>query len=251
MIAAMCEQLVARSAEPFRLDALWPLVERLERYGLAGFGWGAAWRTAEGTIARHRDTRAFRDDPARDEVGAHETTSLLVHLRRPSKLSTLQLADTQPFVDPAGRFAFGHNGELARWYGARNAYREQGRIEGRADSEVGHRWLEDRWTGDGMAVPGLLASLHDGFGGVANLAILEVDGACHHYAGNPENPVFTFRLGGIGIASTALYSIDRSLFRLAAPGATNRGVARLQTTVVLDERGRPSVATGRRPRVEA
>jgi hypothetical protein len=40
MIAAMCEQLVARSAEPFRLDALWPLVERLERYGLAGFRLG-------------------------------------------------------------------------------------------------------------------------------------------------------------------------------------------------------------------
>ncbi len=41
MIAAMCEQFVARAAEPFPLDALWPLAERMERYGIAGFGWGA------------------------------------------------------------------------------------------------------------------------------------------------------------------------------------------------------------------
>ena len=29
----MCEHYVARSAEPFRLDELWPFTERLERYG--------------------------------------------------------------------------------------------------------------------------------------------------------------------------------------------------------------------------
>ena len=66
----------------------------------------------------------------------------------------------------------------------------------------------------------LLTRLHDGFGGVANLAVIERDGTPTHYAGNPENPVFTFRLDRIGLASTAIYSIDRSLFRYAAPGAT-------------------------------
>ena len=40
IIRGMCEQFVARAAEPFRLDELWPFAERLERYGLAGFGWG-------------------------------------------------------------------------------------------------------------------------------------------------------------------------------------------------------------------
>ena len=39
----MCEHYIARAAEPFRLDELWPFTERLERFGLAGFGWGAAW----------------------------------------------------------------------------------------------------------------------------------------------------------------------------------------------------------------
>jgi len=254
----MCEQFVARAAEPFRLDALWPLAERMERWGIAGFGWGATWLAADGTLETHRDTRAFRDDPARDAVGANETTSLLVHLRRPSRLSTLQLADTQPFVDPAGRFAFAHNGELADTREARERYRAEGRISGRADTEVGQRWLEDAWAAaadDAAAdraaagaserpgIPPLLAGLHGTFGGVANLAVLAADGSAHHYFGNPENPVFAFRLGPIGVASTAVYSVDRSLFRHAAPGATNRSLARVGCTFALDERGR-AVLTG-------
>jgi hypothetical protein len=248
MIGGMCEQFVARAAEPFRLEDLWPFAERLERYGLAGFGWGATWLLAGGGLATYRDLRAFRDDPGRDRLGAIETTSLLVHLRRPSRLSTLQMQDTQPFEDPAGRFVFSHNGDLRHFKAARARYREQGRIHGRADSEVGQRWLEDAWSDD-EPVAHLLAALHDGFGGEANLAVLTRDGAPHHYAGNPQNPVFTFRLGRIGVASTALYSVDRSLFRFAAKGATDRALARLHATVALDERGRPvEGGTGRRPR---
>ena len=236
----MCEQFVARSLEPFRLDELWPLAGRMERYGIAGFGWGVTWLGAAGELHTHRDVRAFCDDPRRDEVGRIETTAVLVHLRRPSKLSTLALPDTQPFVDPAGRFAFSHNGELERWQGARAAYREQDRIRGRADTEVGQRWLEDAW--DEAPAADLLTRLHDGFGGLANLAVLERDGSSAHYAGNAENPVFTFRLGRIGLASTAIYSIDRSLFSFAAIGATNRRLVRPTTTVVLDEDGTPRVA---------
>jgi glutamine phosphoribosylpyrophosphate amidotransferase len=237
----MCEQLVARSAEPFRLDALWPLVERMERYGLAGFGWGATWLAAGGGLDAHRDTRAFRDDPGRDRVGEVETTSVLVHLRRPSKLSTLQLPDTQPFVDPAGRFGFSHNGELDGHRALRERYRREGRIHGRADSEVGERWLEDAWS-DGGDAPALLARLHAELGGVANLAVLAADGTPHHYAGNRENPVFTFRLGAIGIASTALYSVDRSLFRFAAQGAVARALVRSGAVVTLDETGQAVTA---------
>ena len=47
----MCEHFIARAAEPFRLDELWPFAEKLERFGIAGFGWGAAWRTADGALA--------------------------------------------------------------------------------------------------------------------------------------------------------------------------------------------------------
>ncbi len=228
----MCEHYVARSEEPFRLDVLWPFTERLERYGLAGFGWGAAWRTADGRLDSYRDIRAFRHDPGREAIGAIETTSLLVHLRRPSKLSTLGLADTQPFVDPAGRFAFSHNGDFRQFEAARRRYRAEGRIHGRADTEVGQRWLEDSWT-DGAGPALLLGGLHDAFGGPANMAILTPDGDSHHYAGNPENPVFTFRLGDIRLASTGIYSLDRSLFRYVAPEATERRIVGRRTTVSL------------------
>jgi hypothetical protein len=51
------------ASEPFRLDELWPFTEKLERFGLAGFGWGAAWLEDRGRLGSYRDIRAFRDDP--------------------------------------------------------------------------------------------------------------------------------------------------------------------------------------------
>src|SRR5436190_4847447 len=178
----MCEQFVARAAAPFRLDELWDLADGLERWGIAGHGWGAAWLEAGGHLGSHRDIRAFRDDPERERIGRLETTAALVHLRRPSKLSTIGLADTQPFDDPAGRYAFSHNGDLEKHLDWRARYRAQGRIHGRADTETGARWLEDEW-GHGRAAPALLAELHDTFGGPANFAILAAGGSGTHYAG--------------------------------------------------------------------
>jgi glutamine phosphoribosylpyrophosphate amidotransferase len=237
----MCEHFVARAAEPFRLDELWPFAEKLERYGIAGFGWGAGWLTAGGRLESYRNLAAFRDDAGKNEVGKVETTSALVHLRRPSKLSTLTLPDTQPFADPAGRFVFSHNGDLRHTRALRARYRAEGRIHGRADSEVGARWLEDSWAG-ATSVPTLLCTLHDTFGGQANLAVMTADGTLHAYAGNTENPVFTFRLGPIGVASTGIYSLDRSLFRFVAPHAEDRHLVRERSTVTLDPAGRASPA---------
>jgi glutamine phosphoribosylpyrophosphate amidotransferase len=238
----MCEHYVARASEPFRLDELWSFTDRLERYGIAGFGWGAAWLTAEGRLASYRDLRAFRDDPGREALGATETIAALVHLRRPSKLSTLGMADTQPFDDPAGRFSFSHNGDLRKIQTWRARYRREGRIHGRADTEVGARWLEDAWPA--TPDPGrLLTTLHETFGGQANLSVLSADGSACAYAGNTENPVFSFRLGRIGIASTGIYSIDRSVFRFVAPGAKERRLVRIGATVTLDRNGEVAQAS--------
>jgi hypothetical protein len=224
-IRSMCELLAVRSDAPFSLADLWPLAEGLERYGLAGYAWGAAWIGPGGALAVHRATCAFRDDPAREAVGCAETTAALIHLRRPSRFSWLGIADTQPFLDGAGRFAFAHNGELARHARFRAAYLAAGRIHGRADSEVGMRWLEDAWALERPAED-LLAALHETMGGSANLAALEAGGRAAMYAGSVENPVFGFRLGGLRCLSTGVYSIDRSLFRLVAPGARERRVVR-------------------------
>jgi predicted glutamine amidotransferase len=231
----MCEHYVARAAEPFRLDELWEFTSDLERWGIAGLGWGAAWVGPDG-LESHRDIRAFRDDPARETVGRAETTAALIHLRRPSKLSTIGLADTQPFDEPAGRYAFSHNGDFTNHLDWRARYRDEGRIHGRADTETGARWLEDEWDSHATA-PELLSALHDTFGGLANLAVIRADGSVHHYAGNRDNPVVSFPLGRIGIASTGLYSIDRSLFKFAAPTATSRRLVPLGTTASIGPDG--------------
>jgi hypothetical protein len=88
-----------------------------------------------------------------------------------------------------------------------------------------------------MAPADALRCMHQTFGGQANLAVLTSGGDTVAYAGNTENPVYTFRLGRIGVASTALYSIDRSLFRFAAQGATERRVIKPGVAVALDGRG--------------
>jgi glutamine phosphoribosylpyrophosphate amidotransferase len=232
----MCEHFVARAPEPFPLGELWPFTERLERFGIAGFGWGAAWLAADGTLGSHRDVGACRDDPARDRIGAVETTAALVHLRRPSRLSTLGPADTQPFDDPAGRFAFSHNGDFRDVAAHRRRYRAAGRIHGRADTEVGQRWLEDAWD-DATPPAGLLCRLHEALGGQANLAVLTAAGDVVAYAGNTENPVFSFRLGRIALVSTGIYSLDRSVFRYVAPDATDRRLVRVGRSVALDRHG--------------
>lgn len=228
----MCEQYVAVAVSPFRIGTLWPFTERLERFGLAGFGWGATWLAADGTLESHRDIGTFRDDPARDPIGEIQTRGVLVHLRRPSKFSTIGIPDTQPFDDPAGRYTFSHNGDLDDHERHRSRYREAGRLHGRADTEVGARWLEDHWA-DAPSAPAALTRLHDTFGGHANLAVLTSTGEAHHYAGNRENPVFTFDVGEVRLACTGMYSLDRSVFKYVVPEATNRRLVRFETTATL------------------
>ena len=229
----MCEQYVACADAPFRIDTLWPFTERLERNGIASYGWGATWLGSDAKLHSYRDVGTFVEDAdGREEVGAQTTRALLVHLRRPSKLSTIGPADTQPFDDPAGRYSFSHNGEFRHEGRFRKRYRDAGRLHGRADTEVGARWLEDEWdvTGD---VPGLLTRLHQAFEGDANLAVLTKDGAAYHYAGNSQNPVFTFELGPIRIASTGIHSLDRSVFKYVVPEAKNRKlVPRTKTAAI-------------------
>ena len=229
----MCEQYVAISATPFRLDALWPFTERLERFGIAGFGWGATWLDSDGSLRSHRDIGSFIDDVAgRGLVGGETTRALLVHLRRPSKFSTIGPADTQPFDDPAGRYSFSHNGDLQHHERFRTQYRKTGRLHGKADTEVGARWLEDEWATAG-SVEAVLGRLHETFGGHANLAVLTRSGDAHHYAGNDENPLFAFDLGPVRVVSTGMYSLDRSVFKYVVPEATNRSIVPQRVTATI------------------
>jgi hypothetical protein len=82
-------------------------------------------------------------------------------------------------------------------------------------------------------VPGALEHLHETFGGHANLAVLTRTGEGHHYAGNDENPVFTFSLGEIRLACTGMYSLDRSVFKYVAPDATDRALVHFEATATI------------------
>jgi glutamine phosphoribosylpyrophosphate amidotransferase len=220
----MCELLLVTADQPFALACLWPTAAALERYGIAGFGWGAAWVSGDGDIGHHISPGPFAEDDERAAIGEARAVSALVHLRRPSRLSTQALPDTQPFVDPGRRFAFAHNGDLEGYGALRPRYVAEGRIRGRADSEVGQRWLEDHWDAIGADPCASLAALHGLLGGQANLMALSTDGAGQVYAGYTDKPVFTFELDGRRAAATAIHSFDRSFFRYVAPEARRRHV---------------------------
>ena len=110
----MCEILAVRWATPTRFQELVPWAEKVEYYGIASFGWGVAWLD-HGQVKRHRYEGRLSEDPSGVKQLANVvSTHFLVHFRRPNRLSTIQMADTQPFLAEKGRFAFCHNGYLER-----------------------------------------------------------------------------------------------------------------------------------------
>ena len=146
----MCEHFVARAAEPFRLDELWPFTERLERFGIAGFGWGAAWlrrrraaaqpprpprvprRPRRAASGRRRGDDGGPRPPAPAVAAVDARAARHAAVRRPGR--SLQPSATTATCATTAR--------CARRTG------RQGRIHGRADTEVGARWLEDAWRDD-------------------------------------------------------------------------------------------------------
>ena len=177
-IAAMCEHFVARAAEPFRIDELWPFSEKLERFGHRRLRLGR--RVADRPTARSPSIATCARSattPAASAVGSVETTSLLVHLRRPSRLSTLGTARHPAVRRPGRALCVQPQRRPARLPSV--ATPVPARRAGSTAAPTrrsGARWLEDAWH-DGEPVGHLLGALHDTFGGQANLAVL--DGGRH------------------------------------------------------------------------
>ncbi|HVB14572.1 MAG TPA: class II glutamine amidotransferase [Candidatus Dormibacteraeota bacterium] len=215
----MCEVLVAVWPEPQPFARVLPWGLALERVGVAGFGWGLAWREG-GRLRRYRDPGRLSDDEA-GKTGLQEirSTHFLLHLRRPSQLTTVALADTQPFLADDGSFAFAHNGRLAGALQMRQRF--PGKLEGQADSEVGFRLFE-ALISEGREPAEALGAVHQQLGGTANLGYLPARGAPLFYGGNPENDVWSFRLEGAEVTSTSLHSADQALFSLLFPTASHR-----------------------------
>jgi predicted glutamine amidotransferase len=215
----MCEIVAVhwRSRRPF--GELLPWAEKVEHYGLGSFGWGVAWLDG-GRVGCHRFPGRMSEDPY-VEAGLLEvrSTHFLVHFRRPNKLSTVQLADTQPFRDAAHQFVFCHNGSFAREPEFRPRY--VSRLHGKADSEVGFRVLEDLLA-EGRAPADAVSELHKLLGGRANIGYLSGGGDLLVFNAYPQNRMWRFRSGEAEVAATELHSSDDSLFDLVFPEATDR-----------------------------
>jgi Glutamine amidotransferases class-II len=217
----VCEILAAAWPEPRPLSVLLPYVRKMERLGLAGFGWGVAWLAGQSVVGYRRPTTLASDRSGRDELASVASTRFLIHLRRPSRLSTTRLADTQPFVESNGAFAFCHNGSFR----SHERYRDRfaGRLRGQADSEVGFRLFEELLPGLGDPARGL-REVARRLGGNANLGYLGADGRLLVRSGHRGNLVWRFRVEEGQMAATELHSRDDSLFDLVFSHATERYV---------------------------
>jgi predicted glutamine amidotransferase len=228
-VSTVCELLAVAFPSPRPFSAVEAWASELERLGVAGFGWGAAWRS-DGAVCAHRDPGAFvHDEAGRAAIRDDASDRWLVHLRRPSRLTTIQLADTQPFVPAEADLAFCHNGafdaDLER-------ERYAARLLGDADSEVGfHAFLEA--VRDGGEPAWALGEIHRRLGGGANLGCLTADGTLLAYHGFHHNPLWAFRLGDAEVASTGLFSDDDALFALVFPEAEDRRPIGMHATVRL------------------
>jgi Glutamine amidotransferases class-II len=223
----MCEILAVKWPEPRPFSAVAQWARAMEFYGSGRFGWGVAWLDEgaagePGRVRVHVDTgQMAADEAVAGQLGAVESTRFLVHFRRPTLLSTIQLADTQPFVMENNELAFCHNGLFAEREAFRPVY--AGRMKGSADSQIGFYMLQDM-VGDGVPVCDALAIVHAKLGGNANLATLDDTGAIALFSRHETNRFWTFRMGEVQIAATELHSPDDSLFTLIFPGADRQAV---------------------------
>jgi predicted glutamine amidotransferase len=215
----LCEQLTVRWPTPQPFGRVTDWVLQIERFGSCRLGWGVAWRD-RGEVRSYRSIGSFTGDlDGRASLALVESAEFLVHLRRPTLLSTMQLADAQPFVDAAASFAFCHNGNFANESEYRDRYRNE--LQGSADSEVGYCMLRELLvTGVGPAEA--LATVHAKLAGNANLGYLGADGTALVLSSHPINQMWEFRLGEALITATQLHSRDNSLFDLVFTGATDR-----------------------------
>lgn len=223
----MCEMLAVQgggTGATFALSEVLPLAAEVERLGIAGFGWGIAWHEpASGRIRHSVELGSLYThlEDAQGRLGGKRADAAIIHLRRPSQLSTIGLADTQPFYSERQGFAFAHNGDFERHEALRPTYLEQGLLHGKADSEVGFRLFEEELERASGPAPAetALRQVYAALGGRANLLALTADGAITAYTNYHDNWLFSCRLGDWEVIVTALYSWDRSVFSLVLPDA--------------------------------
>jgi predicted glutamine amidotransferase len=231
----VCELMTVAFERPFSFSRLAGRVCDLERWGLAGFGWGVAWHTPDGRVRVERGLGRFQDEGlSRDDLMQTTSRRFLVHLRRPNKLSTVQLADTQPFVGDQGCGAFCHNGFFERAEAHRPELAEA--LRGDADSEVAWVYLKRRLAGGTSPADGF-REVDEQFGGTLNLGYLEGSGQLVVYSHNKNNVLWQFSWAQAdtmaNVVCSGLHSDDQTLFDVVFPDATKRRPVPVATCVTV------------------
>ncbi len=208
--------LAITSGNPVEIQDVLNWSRLLDQYGLASFGWGITW-TDGNRLFRYRSVLGIRQDPtAEDALRGLLLTRGFIHLRRPSRMSTIGHLNAQPYQSPDARWAFAHNGYFARYREYVAAY--QSELQGTSDSEVGFLLCRDQLS-QGLSLEESLKETHRLLEGKANLMALDTEGRLAVYAGNPENFLYTFSVGTVHLAATSLHSPDHFIFDTIFPSA--------------------------------
>lgn len=207
----MCEILVVGSDEPVPFTRLEDWVLALERYGIAGWGWGSAHLEDDGAVNVRRAVGKLAEAPdALDELRGIASRRWLFHLRRPLRLPNV-LEDMQPFYSEARDFAYAHNGDFTNADDFRHEF--DGLLEGRVDSEVGFRMTE-RHMLNGATLEVALDHTLETLGGTSNIAIMYHGGNVWIYGKAMFNKLWQFSIDGLSCASTSMIMADESFFEL-------------------------------------
>jgi hypothetical protein len=235
----MCEILAVASTHPMWLGDVLAWGKKVEHFGIAGFGWGVAWLSPEGQLRVYRRPTSLAEDAeGRSRLAGESGSRILLHLRRPNRLSTIHLADTQPFADDSRQFAFVHNGKFKRDASWRERFRAV--LNGRADSEVGFH-LYASLLAEGTPREALIR-VHKLLGGTANLGYLSREGELILYGGNRGNAFYGFQLGDLCVACTALHSDDASIFDLVFGRAAEKTLIARRPVALSSSLSPPKIA---------
>jgi predicted glutamine amidotransferase len=213
----VCEMMAITSEQSISVEEVLRYATLLDEYGVAGFSWGITWRSESGSIKRYRAVEGIRRDSlVHRALTGVSSRQFLVHLRRPSLMSTISFVNAQPYLSQDGQLAFAHNGFFARHREFRSTFQPE--IIGTSDSEVGFQYYA-RQLANGMDASEALTVTHSELGGDANIGVMRADGSLFFYAGHHDNAVYTFTIDGARFVTTALHSGDDYVFQSVFPRA--------------------------------
>lgn len=210
----MCEMLALQSSKPFQLSTALQFGLTIEKFGIARFGWGVSW-VQDGVLQNYRSELGLaEDEQGQQQLAGQLATSCLIHLRRPSFLSTIALENSQPYLAD-GEFAFGHNGYLADHVLWREEFAEA--VQGQSDSEMGFHLYRQRLATE-SPVDAINSTLRDTVGqGEANVIVLHRDESLVAAGSNERNPMYWFAGSDFTGIVTGLHSLDQYLFTHLLP----------------------------------